>query len=61
MQNTLTELFALLHFLDPKEFPDPEYSAHQFTEMDISAKYGQSDSKVVEQQVAKLHELLNPR
>ncbi|CAM6110091.1 unnamed protein product [Calypogeia fissa] len=61
VQNTLTELFALLHFLDPKEFPDPEAEAREFTEVDAQSRNGQSDSKVIEQQVAKLHELLNPR
>lgn len=61
MQNTLTELFALLHFLDAKEFPNPEHSARQFIEVDAQGNKAQSDGKVIKEQVSKLHELLEPR
>jgi chromodomain-helicase-DNA-binding protein 4 len=61
VQNTLTELFALLHFLDPKEFPDPEQSALEFAQVDVLGGAGSKDEGGMEQQVSRIHELLRPR
>lgn len=60
VQNTLTELFALLNFLDPTEFPDPERSALEFAQVDAQGAGSRSEAGI-EQQVSKLHELLTPR
>jgi chromodomain-helicase-DNA-binding protein 4 len=61
VQNTLTELFALLHFLDPSEFPDPERSAQEFAQVDALSGAGSKGEGGVEQQISRLHELLTPR
>lgn len=61
VQNTLTELFALLHFLDPSEFADPEKSALEFAQVDVLGGGGSQDGGGMEQQVARIHELLRPR
>jgi len=60
VQNTLTELFALLHFLDPGEFPDPERSAQVFVQVDIVSGAGSKGEGGIEQQISRLHELLTP-
>ncbi|GLJ55690.1 hypothetical protein SUGI_1196270 [Cryptomeria japonica] len=59
LQNTLTELFALLHFLDPSEVPDPESAACAFSEIDIDS--AQSDSEKTREHVLRIHELVQPR
>lgn len=61
VQNTLTELFALLHFLDPSEFPDPEQSAQEFAQVDAQGGAVFKDKGGMEQQVSRIHELLQPR
>jgi chromodomain-helicase-DNA-binding protein 4 len=61
VQNTLTELFALLHFLDPSEFPDPEQSAQEFAQVDAQGGVVFKDKGGMEQQVSRIHELLQPR
>nr|PNR40505.1 hypothetical protein PHYPA_017907 [Physcomitrium patens] len=61
VQNTLTELFALLHFLDPVEFPDPERSAQEFSQVDALSGAGSKGEGGVDQQVSRLHKLLTPR
>nr|PNR46176.1 hypothetical protein PHYPA_013295 [Physcomitrium patens] len=61
VQNTLTELFALLNFLDPSEFPDPERSAQEFAQVDALSGAGSKGEGGVEQQISRLHELLTPR
>ena len=61
VQNTLTELFALLHFLDPSEFPDPEISAQEFGHVDALSGAGSKGEGGVQQQISRLHELLRPR
>lgn len=59
LQNTLAELFALLHFLDPSEVPDPEYAACAFSE--IGVKSDQCDSTKSVENISRIHELLQPR
>lgn len=59
LQNTLAELFALLHFLDPSEVPDPEYAACAFSE--IGVKSDQCDSAKSVENISRIHELLQPR
>ena len=44
LQNNLEELFALLHFLDPKQFSDPKNLANQFTEQAQRVAGGKDDS-----------------
>ncbi|KAJ3678064.1 hypothetical protein LUZ60_001867 [Juncus effusus] len=50
LQNTILELFALLHFIDPNEFSDPECEAKSFTGLQHS-----------EMKIAQIHEILKPR
>ncbi|KAH9317322.1 hypothetical protein KI387_019091, partial [Taxus chinensis] len=59
LQNTLTELFALLHFLDPSEVPDPESAAYAFSEIDISSD--QNDRAKTHEHITRIHDLLQPR
>lgn len=60
VQNTLTELFALLHFLDRSEFPDPEKSAQEFSQVDAQGASSRGEGGL-EQQISRLHGLLTPR
>ncbi|KAF3329313.1 CHD3-type chromatin-remodeling factor PICKLE [Carex littledalei] len=48
LQNSLLELFALLHFIDPIEFPDPESESKSFR--------GLQEAKI-----SQIHDLLKPR
>eukprot|EP01018_Ginkgo_biloba_P012371 Gb_05671 [translate_table: standard] len=59
LQNTLAELFALLHFLDPSEFPDPESGACAFSEIGMSSD--KNDSAKAHEKMSHIHELLKPR
>lgn len=52
LQNSLLELFALLHFIDPQEFSDPKSEAESFSAI---------ESCYSETKVAQIHELLKPR
>lgn len=59
LQNTLAELFALLHFLDPSEIPDPESAACAFSE--IGTNSDELDSAKSVENISRIHELLQPR
>ncbi|KAJ7565396.1 hypothetical protein O6H91_02G058800 [Diphasiastrum complanatum] len=61
VQNTLVELFALLNFLDPTEFPDPDQSALEFSEFDAKGSSSKSKTSCIEEKISQLHELLRPR
>lgn len=61
VQNTLAELFALLHFLDPTEFPDPDDAACEFGHVDAIGTNSLRDEMSIKEQVARIHELLRPR
>jgi len=55
LQNTLLELFALLHYIDPERFSDPEAEAESYKSI---KKLSLSD---IEKKVAEIHELLELR
>ncbi|XP_058089747.1 CHD3-type chromatin-remodeling factor PICKLE-like [Magnolia sinica] len=59
LQNTLLELFALLHFLDPEEFFDPRAKAESFSNIGM----GLADGKALDYdtKISQIHELLRPR
>ncbi|XP_031473171.1 uncharacterized protein LOC116245766 isoform X2 [Nymphaea colorata] len=59
LQNTLLELFALLHFLDPEEFSDPRERAESFST--IGMNMGDSHSLGSDMKVSQIHDLLQPR
>lgn len=48
LQNSLLELFALLHFIDPIEFPDLESESKSFRGLQ-------------EDKISQIHDLLKPR
>lgn len=50
LQNSLLELFALRHFIDPIEFPDPESESKLFSGLHHS-----------EAKISQIHDLLKPR
>ncbi|KAJ4758380.1 chromatin remodeling factor [Rhynchospora pubera] len=50
LQNSMLELFALLHFIDPIEFPDPESESKSFNGIQHS-----------EDKISQIHDLLKPR
>jgi SNF2 family DNA or RNA helicase len=49
LQNSVLELFALLHFVDPIEFSDPESESKSF-----------SGLKHSEVKISQIHDLLKP-
>jgi len=51
----LLELFALLHYIDPERFSDPEAEAESYKSI---KKLSLSD---IEKKVAEIHELLELR
>ncbi|CAN6475878.1 unnamed protein product [Victoria cruziana] len=59
LQNTLLELFALLHFLDSEEFSDPRERAKSFST--IGMNLGDNDSLSSDMKVSQIHSLLRSR
>ncbi|XP_042493689.1 CHD3-type chromatin-remodeling factor PICKLE-like isoform X2 [Macadamia integrifolia] len=59
LQNTLVELFALLHFLDPKEFADPKARADFFS--NIGMRIEDSQSLDTNSMISQIHDTLRPR
>ncbi|XP_043724989.1 CHD3-type chromatin-remodeling factor CHR7-like [Telopea speciosissima] len=59
LQNTLVELFALLHFLDPKEFADPKDRADSFS--NIGMEIEDSRSLDTNSMITRIHDILRPR
>ncbi|MQL88667.1 hypothetical protein Taro_021239, partial [Colocasia esculenta] len=59
LQNTLLELFALLHFLDPEKFSEPKSQAEFFST--IEARFKDEESLNSDLKVSQIHELLRPR
>uniref|UniRef100_A0A1D1Z0P6 CHD3-type chromatin-remodeling factor PICKLE n=1 Tax=Anthurium amnicola TaxID=1678845 RepID=A0A1D1Z0P6_9ARAE len=59
LQNTLLELFALLHFLDPEKFSDPKSEAQLFSSIGTDVPDGESLTS--DMKISQIHELLRPR
>ncbi|KAJ4966726.1 hypothetical protein NE237_018575 [Protea cynaroides] len=59
LQNTLVELFALLHFLDPKEFADPKAIADSFSS--IGTGINDSQPLNTNSTISQIHDILRPR
>lgn len=63
LQNSLTELWSLLHFLEPSLFSDISYFQAWFDFDDLQAKRGQErvlDAEIQHHLVTKLHTILRP-